>query len=133
MGKSYSQDFLDRAYGFISAGEACRSVARRMGTSASFAIRLKTRVMATGRTGFGPQGRPPGQGKIDPFRDYPGSVMREKPDATMPELATRLKEDHGVTVHPSSLSRYLIKIGYTYKKRPHRARTPQARSQESPA
>lgn len=133
MGKRYSPDFLDKAYGFISRGETCRSVARRMGTSASFAIRLKRRVLETGQIGFGPQGRPCGKGKLDPFRNYLTGRMDAEPDITMPELAAKLEEVHNIIVHPSSLSRYLIKIGYSYKKRVDRVGTRQNEGSKSPS
>ena len=34
----------------------------------------------------------------------------------MPELAARLEDVHAVVVHPASLSRFLRKAGFTYKK-----------------
>jgi len=38
--------------------------------------------------------------------------------ATMPELAARLLEEHGVGVAPAMLSRFLCRRGFTYKKSP---------------
>jgi hypothetical protein len=38
-------------------------------------------------------------------------------DITMPELVAKLEEKHSVTAHPASLSRFLIKQGFTVKKR----------------
>jgi transposase len=37
-------------------------------------------------------------------------------DITMPELADRLFNAHGVKAHPASLSRLLRAHGYTFKK-----------------
>jgi transposase len=37
-------------------------------------------------------------------------------DITMPELAAKLKAARGVTVHPASLSRFLIARGFSVKK-----------------
>jgi len=47
-------------------------------------------------------------------------VVEAKPDITMPELAARLLEKHGVTVAPATLSRLLCRRGFTYKKIPDR-------------
>ena len=38
-------------------------------------------------------------------------------DITMPELAAKLLAEHSVTAHPASLSRLLIRHGFTVKKR----------------
>jgi transposase len=34
----------------------------------------------------------------------------------MPELAAKLHAEHGVVVHPASLSKFLIKQGFSFKK-----------------
>ena len=39
-------------------------------------------------------------------------------ELTLPELADRLAAEHGVTVHPTSLSRLLKAAGFTFKKNP---------------
>jgi transposase len=41
--------------------------------------------------------------------------VKAKPDITMPDLAASLKAQHGVTVDPSNLSKFLCKEGFTYK------------------
>lgn len=43
----------------------------------------------------------------------------------MPEFATRLLEEHGVSAAPATLSRLLCRHGFTYKKTPdgHGVRT----------
>jgi transposase len=43
-------------------------------------------------------------------------VVEEAPDVTMPELAGRLFEAHGVAAHAATLSRLLCRAGFTYKK-----------------
>jgi transposase len=42
--------------------------------------------------------------------------VEAKGDITMPELAARLESARGVTVHPASLSRFLITRGFSVKK-----------------
>jgi transposase len=42
--------------------------------------------------------------------------VKQKPDITMPELAAELAARHGVEADPASLSRFLCKAGFSYKK-----------------
>jgi transposase len=39
-----------------------------------------------------------------------------RPATTMPELAARLLEQHGVAAAPAMLSRFLCRCGFSYKK-----------------
>lgn len=116
MGKSYSMDLRERVYGLIESGHSRRSVARQFQVSPSFAVKLAARVESTGSARPARQGRPPGGGKLMPYRDFLMSRVEAIPDITMPELAAALEAEHGMTVHPSSLSRFLRREGLTYKK-----------------
>jgi transposase len=62
------------------------------------------------------QGRPCGTGKLAPYEAFLIQAVETKPDITMPELATRLRENHGVVAAPATLSRLLCRHGFTYKK-----------------
>ncbi|OCP00439.1 transposase, partial [Ensifer sp. LC13] len=64
------------------------------------------------------QGRPPGSGKLSAYLSFLIAQIEAKPDMTMPELADRLEDTHGVRVPASSLSRVLVAQGFTYKKSP---------------
>ena len=44
------------------------------------------------------------------------SDAQATPDITMPELAARLMEAAGVSAAPAVLSRFLCRLGFTYKK-----------------
>lgn len=116
MGKSYSSDLRERIVGRVDEGHSCRAAARHFGVGASTAIRLVGYRKRTGSIASPRQGRPRGTGKLLPYRDYLIAQVEEKPDITMPELAARLEESHGLRVPPSSLSRFLLKHGFTYKK-----------------
>lgn len=116
MGKSFSSDLRERIVKAIREGGSRRSVARRFGVSVSASIRLAQRVDQTGSVAPARQGRPPGGGKLAPFAAILIRWVEENGDITMPELAARLTHDHGVTVHPASLSKFLIRQGFTVKK-----------------
>ncbi|QCN94446.1 transposase [Azospirillum argentinense] len=68
------------------------------------------------------QGRPPGGGKLAPHADFLIGWVEKQGDITMPELTAKLNAKRGVTVHPASLSRFLLARGYSVKKRCWRPR-----------
>jgi len=118
MGKSYSLDIRERVVAMVEAGYSCRAAARRFAIGDSTAIRLMQRRRETGAVSPPRQGRPPGSGKLAAYRRFLIAQVEARPDITMPELADRLDEVHGVRVPPSSLSRVLVAEGFTYKKSP---------------
>jgi len=114
MGKGYSLDLRQRIAAWVEAGHSRREAARHFGVSESCAVKLMQRVAATGSPA--PQGRPPGGGKLAPYKEFLIGRVRAKPDITMPELAAELRAAHGVEADPASLSRVLCKVGFSYKK-----------------
>jgi transposase len=59
---------------------------------------------------------PPWQGPLSAHADVLISWVDAEGDITMPELADRLFNEHGVKAHPASLSRLLLAHGFTVKK-----------------
>jgi len=116
MGKSYSSDLRDRVIGLVDAGYSRRAAARHFGVSESFAIKLMQRVRRLGSGMPGRQGRPPGGGKLASHAAFLVTLVEAKPDITMPELGARLMSEHGVRADPATLSRFLCRRGFTYKK-----------------
>lgn len=118
MGKAYSSDLRDRISAHVAAGHSCRDAARRFGVSASCAVKLMQRVAVTGSAAPAAQGRPPGAGKLAPHVAKLIRWVEAEPDISLPELATRLEAETGISAHPASLSRTLIAAGFRYKKSP---------------
>lgn len=116
MGRSYSSDLRERLLARVAAGQSRRAAAEDLAVSASFSVKLVARHERTGSLEPEPQGRPPGTGKLEPYRDVLIARVEAKPDITMPELAAELAAQHAVTADPSSLSRFLCKAGFSYKK-----------------
>jgi transposase len=116
MSKSYSMDLRSRVVAAVEGGSSRREAARRFGISPSCAVKLLARVRATGSAEPGRRGRRAGSGKLGRFEANVIAWVKEKPDLTLPELARRLEQTHGVKVHPSALSRLLGRTGWTYKK-----------------
>ena len=116
MGKSSSVDLRIRIVGEIERGQSCRAAARRFGVSAATAVRLAQRKARTGSVAPARQGRPAGSGLLGAHIDALAGWVDADDDITMPELAARLLAERGVKAHPASLSRLLIRQGFTVKK-----------------
>ena len=118
MTQSYSLDLRVRVVAFVDAGHSCRAAARHFGVSDSFAIKLLQRQRTSGSPAPARQGRPSGHRRLAPYEAFLIQAVETKPDLTMPELAARLLEQHGVVAAPAVLSRFLCRHGFTYKKSP---------------
>lgn len=116
MGKSYSLDLRERVIDFVGSGGSRREAASQFDVSPSFAVKLWRRREATGSLEPAKQGRPSGGGKLAKVRDFLISQVKKRPDITMPELAAALEAERGVNANPASLSRFLCRAGFTYKK-----------------
>ena len=119
MGHCYSLDLRVRVAAFVDAGHSCRAAARHFGVSDSFAIKLVQRTHHSGSPAPDRQGRPPGGGKLVPYETFLIQTVETEPAITMPELAARLLEKHGIVAAPAMLSRFLCRRGFTYKKTAH--------------
>jgi hypothetical protein len=51
-----------------------------------------------------------------PYEAFLIQTVEARPALTMPELAARLLEEHGVVAAPAMLSRFLCRCGFSYKK-----------------
>lgn len=124
MGKPLSLDLRRRIVCYVEQGNSCHAAARKFDVSVSCVIKLMNRVRATGSFEPARQGRPRGS-QLDDARDFLVKTVEARSDITMPELSECLLEARGLEVDPAVLSRYLISLGFTYKKIPdrHGART----------
>ena len=118
MGRYYSLDLRVRVAGLVEAGHSRRAAARHFGVSDSFAIKLLQRQRQSGSPAPARQGRPRGTGRLASYETFLVQTVEAKPDITMPELAARLWQEHGISAAPATLSRLLCRQGFTYKKIP---------------
>lgn len=116
MAHSYSSDLRQRIVDAISQGRSRRGAAADFRVSAATAVRLKQRLDRTGSIEPSRQGRPRGGGKLGPWRDAIIARVEAQPDITMPDLASWLDAQHGVSADPSNLSKLLCRAGFTFKK-----------------
>lgn len=116
MGKAYSGDLRDRVVEYVRAGGTRRGAARHFGVSPSCAVKLVQHVARTGSTAPSRRGCPAGGGKLFGHIATMIRWVEAEPDITMPELAAKLATSTGLKVHAASLSRALLKAGYSFKK-----------------
>lgn len=113
---SYSNDLRIRVVAAVFSGETRRGAAVRFSIRPSTAIRWAGRACEEGEAKARKPGRPQGKGPLAAHRGFLVAAVDAKPDITMPQLAARLLETHGVKAHPASISRLLCRAGFSYKK-----------------
>ena len=126
MPKAYSLDLRKRVAGFVNAGHSRHAAAAHFEVSVSFVVNLMRAYHATGSLKPKPGGGRR-HAKLDPHRTFLLRRVAEKHDITMPELTADLAAATGTKVDPASLSRWLIRNGYRFKKNAARQRTRSAR------
>jgi transposase len=115
MPKPYSLDLRERVVRFVEDGHSRHAAAAHFKVSVSFVVNLMKAVRMRGS--FEP--KPSGgrrHAKLEPHRSFLLAQVIEKADITMPELAAERVAATGETADPASLSRWLIRAGYRFKK-----------------
>ncbi|MBS1164460.1 MAG: transposase [Proteobacteria bacterium] len=114
MPRSYSLDLRERIARYVDNGGSRHAAAAHFDVSVSFVVKLMAAFRQTGCLTAKPEGGWR-YSKLDPHRDFLIRRVSEKDDITMSELAAELAE-RGTIVDPSSISRWLIRNGYRFKK-----------------
>ena len=125
MPKAYSLDLRERVARLVRGSRSCHAAAAHFSVSVSFVVRLMKAFRTTGRLAPKASGGRR-HAKLDPHRAFLLARIQEKPDITMPELSAELAAARGAKADPASLSRWLIRNGYRFKKNAvgKRARSP---------
>lgn len=101
----------------IEEGFSGRAAALRLKVSPATGVRWAEAIRRIGEARAAPQGRPKGNGKLDPHRAFFAEILEQDGDITMSELSAALHDATGVRAHPNAIGKFLRKLGYTYKKR----------------
>jgi transposase len=120
-----SNDLRERVIAFVEAGHSRHAAAAHFNTSVSFAVNLMKLWRTTGSV----ESRPRGgfrHGKLGSHRNFILAAVTARSDITMPELAEALEKAKNVKVDPSTLSKFLIACGFSFKKNSSGIRTRQA-------
>lgn len=126
MPKAYSLDLRERVARFVEAGLSRHAAAAHFQVSVSFVVNLMKTYYSSGRLAPKPGGGRR-HAKLDPHRAFLLACVAEKDDITMPELAAELAATTGTRADPASISRWLIRNGYRFKKNAAGQRTRSAR------
>ena len=124
MAAPYSQDLRDRVLAAYDRGMETAGIAEVFCVSPAWARRVRQRRRESGEISPRKMGSP-GVCKID--RARLAELVRERPDATGPELRTRL----GVECTDSAVYQALHELGLTLKKR--RSMPPSRTGRTSPS
>lgn len=116
MPKTISDDLRERVVAYVEAGHSRRSAARRFDLSISFVVKLIQQWKSVGHVQPKYRGRVIGSSKLAPYEDIFREHIKGEPDITLHEMAEYLEQEYGVRVAPSTIHRYLLSIGLTYKK-----------------
>jgi transposase len=130
MPKAYSLDLRERVVRFVEAGRSRHAAAAHFQVSVSFVVNLMKAYIASGRLAPKPSGGRR-HAKLEPHRAFLLACVVAKNDITMPELSAELVAATGTKAEPASLSRWLIRNGYRFKKNAAGERTRSARHQRS--
>src|ERR1700736_2691536 len=115
MPKAYSLDLRERVARFVACGRSCHAAAAHFSVSVSFVVRLMKAFRTTGTLAPRPSGGRR-HARLAPHRAFLIARIEEKADVTMPELAAELAAATGTRADPASLSRFLIRNRYRFKK-----------------
>ena len=116
MIEPYSMDLRNRAVAMLDEGASSTEVAEALGVSDSWVRKMRLRRDVLGDLA---PGSPPGKPRKLTTDDLVGLYLfvDERPDVTLEELAVLMAKRLKVRVSISTLSRRLIELGLTRKKR----------------
>jgi len=125
MIEPYSLDLRERAVAMMDEGASSLEVAETLGVSDSWVRKMRLRLV---RLGHLKPGSPPGKERILTESDEVDlcAMVFDKPDATLEELVELMAKRLKVRVSISTMSRRLIELGLTRKKRLSTPRKPTA-------
>lgn len=107
--------WVERVLSYVDEGHSRRAAAAHFRGSVSFVVNLVKAFGARGSLAPKPSGGRR-HAKLEPHRAFLLQKIAEKADITMPELAAELAAATCEKADPASLSRWLIRIGYRFKK-----------------
>ena len=116
-GKSYSQDLRERVFTAFDAGMPVGRVASMLMVSVAYVSKALSRRRQTGETSARPQRCHVPQ-KLSGFHGQIQQRIADRPDSTLVELQGWLTTEHQVAASLSLLSKTLIQLKLTLKKRP---------------
>ncbi len=121
MPRSYSTDLRVRVIEAISDGLSRRRAASRFGIGVSTAVKWYRRYRETGEIAARKQGQPGGS-KLDAHEAFIVTLVKERPDISLVEIAACLAERRAVSACPATVWYFLERRGISFKKNRARRR-----------
>lgn len=116
MGKPHPIELRERVVGFVDEGGGHREAARHYRVSPKFVNDMIKLRRETGGLEAKPQGHSGRAGKLLGLDAWVRGRLAERGDLTLDELCVELAAAHTVTVHRSSVGRWLHRLGLSHKK-----------------
>ena len=133
MSHALSMDLRVRFKKLMDRGKSAAAAGRTLLLSRATAARWGKKVRDGQPLEPLPSGPRKGSGRLEPFLPFFVELIEQDPDITLAELEAALLDAYDMTASSSGIDALLRRHGYTYKKRPDRRRTPQARGSKSQA
>ncbi len=122
MGKPHPIELRERVVAFVDEGHGHRETARHFRVSPKFVNDMIKLRRETGGLLAKRQGNLGRSGKLNGFEAWVRTSLAERGDPTLDELCLELEQLHDVTVHRSSVGRWLHRLRLSHKKNPARQR-----------
>jgi transposase len=122
MSRGYSLDMRERVIALVEGGLSRRAAARRFMIAGSSAIKWFKRLEETGSFAEKPGGkREPSP--LAAHADWLLDLVGHEPDLTLAEVVVRILEERQFKTTDSSVSRFYLRHGVSFKKNAARQRT----------
>ena len=133
MSNALSMDLRVRLKTLMDGGKSAAAAGKTLLLSRATAARWGKKVRDGQPLDPRPSGPRKGSGRGEPFLPFFVELIEQDPDITLAELEAALLDAYDMTASSSGIGALLRRHCYTYKKRPDRRRTPQARGSKSQA
>ncbi len=124
MGKPHPIELRERVVVFVDEGHGHRETARHFRVSPKFVNDMIKLRRQTGGLLAKRQGNLGRAGKLNGLTAWVRRRLAERGDLTLDELCLELAQLHDLTVHRSSVGRWLHRLRLSHKKNSARQRTP---------
>jgi len=130
MARPYSLDLRERVVARVAAGDTVRVIAEVFGVGVSNVVKWSQRKRSTGSAAAKPMGGWRGPLVLAGEREWLLARIAAKPDLTLRALLAELA-GRGVKVSYGALWSFVAREGLSFKKKPARQRTGQARRRQT--
>lgn len=115
MALALSDDLRRRVVAAVEGGMSCRAAAARFGVAPSTAVKWLQQWRGTGSVQPRPRGGDKRSHRLEVHAADILALIDDTPDITLAEIVAYLREQHDLTVAPSTVWRLLDRHGLSFK------------------